>query len=79
MEQEVTRDSVTGRYEKQENKGPEDYETTEEHLSPWMKEWRRLGTELEAVSKSAKNIGEMQGIDTLAVLAVLHTRILKRP
>jgi hypothetical protein len=56
--QEVVRDAVTGQYESPQDKGPEDYTTTEEHLSPTV---RRI---LEA-SKEAERTGK--DVDSLTI------------
>lgn len=80
-DQQVTRDAVTGQYESPKNKGPEDYTTTEEHLSPWQKEWRRIGERAEQLLQHESLMGESrdQALDTLAVQAVIHIQMLKRP
>jgi hypothetical protein len=88
-DQEVTRDAVTGRYESPQDKGPEDYTATEEHLSPWQKEWRRIGMEIESLTDSwneSDKHGTIKGLtydpdklDVQAVQAVIHIQSLKRP
>lgn len=80
MEQEVTRDSVTGRYEKKENKGLEDYTTTEDHMSPHGKELLRLIRIIE--NPEDQESLNFSFIDATKLLCILHGEsgaILKRP
>lgn len=58
---------------------------TDEHRSPWLKEWDRLGRWMELISTQSPN-PELEErdhrsayIDTLAVNAVIHAQVLKRP
>jgi hypothetical protein len=49
--QEVVRDAVDGQYESPQDKGPEDYKTTEEHLSPTVKRIKEAALEAERTGK----------------------------
>ena len=67
--QHVTKDEDTHRYMPKGSDPDETYQTPENHYSPWLKNWIQHGIDME-------NGGDL---DALAVSAVIHAQVLKRP
>lgn len=69
--QVATKDNVTHRYVDKDTADPDKtYDTPEEHLTPWQKEWREIGMRMEA---------DLTRVDMWTINAVIHAQILKRP
>ncbi len=77
-EVKINRSSETGQFITEQEAKENPNETTTESVetrSSWMKEWIRLGQDIEIRSKDDLT----RDMDELAVAAVLHAQALKRP
>lgn len=82
--QQVTKDEDTHQYVSVQDADPDEtYNTTEEHLSSWQKEWRRIGMTLEfdaylAVPGEGRLLSNDAAINAYTIAAVLHAQALRR-